>query len=192
MLRTFLITAATISLLSGCASNSNTLDINPQITLPQADPSLMATTISITGADRRNTPALAQISRDNRLVNLTSSRDMRFLLQESLEKQMTARGYMIGANGVVDLQIIVNKLYAAVSQGDLRYTINTEADIAIIATAKNGNKQIKNYRQRYSVQGPFSASNSKITEAVNSTLSGVITDMSQDTSISDFIKQNSH
>ncbi len=192
MLKTFLMAVTTLSVLSGCANTSNTLEINPQITLPQADPSLRATTISITGADRRNDPVLAKVSRDNRLVDLTASRDMRFLLQESLEKQMTARGYMIGANGIVDLQIIVNKLYANVSQGDLRYSINTEADIAIVATAKNGNKQIKNYRQRYSVQGPFSASNSKITEAVNSTLSGVITDMSQDTSVSDFIKQNAH
>ena len=105
---------------------------------------------------------------------------------------MTARGYMIGPEGAVDLQIVVNNLYADVTQGNVRYSITTKADISIIATAKNGNKQVKNYRQTYSVEGAFSATNDKITKAVNSTLGDVIADMAQDTSINNFIKQNAH
>jgi uncharacterized lipoprotein len=124
------------------------------------------------------------------LITLTPSRDLRFLLQEVLEKQMTSRGYMIGPSGAVDLQIVVNGLYADVTQGNVRYSITTKADISIIATAKNGNKQVKNYRQTYSVEGAFTATNAKITNAVNSTLSDVIADMAQDTSVHNFIKQN--
>ncbi len=90
----------------------------------------------------------------------------------------------------MDLQIIVNNLYADVSQGNVRYNIATKADIAIIAPAKNGNKQVKNYRSTYNVQGAFTATNEKITDAVNSVLGDVIADMAQDTSIHDFIKQN--
>ncbi|KGD75187.1 hypothetical protein HA49_08030 [Tatumella morbirosei] len=178
--------------LAGCATSSNTLDVTPKITLPQQDPSLMGVTVSINGADQRSSQALAQVTRDNQLVTLTPSRDLRFLLQEVLEKQMTARGYMIGPNGAVDLQIVVNKLYADVTQGNLRYSITTNADVSITATAKNGNKQMKTYRQTYSVEGPFTANNDKITKAVNSTLGDVISDMAADTSINDFIKQNSH
>ena len=51
---------------------------------------------------------------------------------------------------------------------------------------------MKNYRQTYSVEGAFSATNDKITKAVNSTLGDVIADMAQDTSINNFIKQNAH
>ncbi len=134
--------------------------------------------------------ALAKVTRDNQLVTLTASRDLRFLLQEVLEKQMTSRGYMIGPNGAVDLQIIVNKLYADVSQGNVRYNIATKADIAIIATAANGTKMTKNYRASYSVEGAFQASNKNIADAVNSVLTDTIADMAQDTSIHDFIKQN--
>lgn len=152
----------------------------------------MGVTVSINGADQRSSQALAQVTRDNQLVTLTPSRDLRFLLQEVLEKQMTARGYMIGPNGAVDLQIVVNKLYADVTQGNLRYSITTNADVSITATAKNGNKQMKTYRQTYSVEGPFTANNDKITKAVNSTLGDVISDMAADTSINEFIKQNSH
>ena len=177
-------------ILAGCASNSNTLNVEPKIQLPQQDPSLTGVTLSINGADQRTDQALAKVNRDGQLVTLTASRDLRFLLQEVLEKQMTARGYMIGPNGAVDLQIVVNSLYADVTQGNVRYSITTKADISIIATAKNGNKQVKNYRQTYSVEGAFSASNDKIKTAVNSTLSDVIADMAQDTSIHDFIKQN--
>lgn len=152
----------------------------------------MGVTVSINGADQRPDQALAKVTRDNQLVTLTASRDLRFLLQEVLEKQMTARGYMVGPNGAVDLQIIVNQLYADVSQGNVRYNIATKADIAIIATAKNGNKMTKNYRASYQVEGAFTANNQNIANAVNSVLTDTISDMAQDTSVHDFIKQNAH
>ena len=129
------------------------------------------------------------MTRDNQLVTLTASRDLRFLLQEVLEKQMTSRGYMIGPNGAVDLQIIVNKLYADVSQGNVRYNIATKADIAIIATAANGTKMTKTTVPATPLKAP-SASNKNIADAVNSVLTDTIADMAQDTSIHDFIKQN--
>lgn len=49
----------------------------------------------------------------------------------------------------------------------------------------------KNYRASYSVEGAFQASNQNIANAVNSVLTDTIADMAQDTSIHDFIKQNS-
>lgn len=177
-------------ILAGCASTTNTLNVQPKIELPQQDPSLTGITVSINGADQRADQALAKVNRDGQLVTLTPSRDLRFLLQEVLEKQMTSRGYMVGPNGAVDLQIVVNNLYADVTQGSVRYSITTKADVSIIATAKNGNKQVKNYRQTYSVEGAFSATNAKITNAVNATLGDVISDMAQDTSVNSFVKQN--
>ena len=190
MLKKLLFPLLAAFILAGYATNSNTLDVQPTIQLPQQDPGLMGVTVSINGADQRADQALAKVTRDNQLVTLTPSRDLRFLLQEVLEKQMTARGYMVGPNGAVDLQIVVNNLYADVTQGNLRYSITTKADISIIASAKNGNKQVKNYRQTYSIEGAFNATNDKITKAVNATLSDVISDMAQDTSVSAFIKQN--
>jgi len=177
-------------MLAGCATSSNTLNVTPKIVLPQQDPTLQGVTISINGADQRQDQALAKVNRDGQLVTLTPSRDLRFLLQEVLEKQMGARGYMIGADGAVDLQIVVNNLYADVSEGNLRYNITTKADISITAQAKTGNKQVKNYRSTYNVQGDFTATNEKITNAVNTVLGDVIADMAQDTSVNDFIKQN--
>ncbi|WP_313654384.1 lipoprotein [Pantoea sp.] len=190
MLKKLLFPLLAAFVLAGCASSNTTLNIQPKIELPQQDPGLMGVTVSINGADQRKDQALAKVNRDGQLVTLTPSRDLRFLLQEVLEKQMTARGYMIGPDGAVDLQIVVNNLYADVTQGNVRYSITTKADISIIATAKNGNKQVKNYRQTYSVEGAFNASNQKITNAVNATMSDVIADMAQDTSVNDFIKQN--
>ncbi|MSE16931.1 hypothetical protein GKC49_17995 [Pantoea agglomerans] len=190
MLKKLLFPLLAAFILTACATSNNTLTIQPKIQLPQQDPGLMGVTVSINGADQRKDQALAKVNRDGQLVTLTSSRDLRFLLQEVLEKQMTARGYMIGPNGAVDLQIVVNNLYADVTQGNVRYSITTKADISIIATAKNGNKQVKNYRQTYSVEGAFNANNQKITNAVNATMSDVIADMAQDTSVNDFIKQN--
>ena len=190
MFKKILFPLVAMFMLAGCATPPTTIEVSPKITLPQQDPSLMGVTVSINGADQRQDQALAKVTRDNQLVTLTASRDLRFLLQEVLEKQMTARGYMIGPNGVVNLQIIVSQLYADVSQGSVRYNIATKADIAIIATAANGNKMTKNYRASYSVEGALQASNKNIADAVNSVLTDTIADMSQDTSVHDFIKQN--
>lgn len=190
MLKKIIFPVLAMFMLAGCATSTNTLDVSPKIVLPSQDPTLQGITISINGADQRQDQALAKVNRDGQLISLTPSRDLRFLLQESLEKQMTARGYMVGADGAVDLQIVVNNLYADVQEGNLRYNITTKADISIIATAKNGSKQVKNYRSTYNVQGALSATNAKITSAVNTTLGDVISDMASDTSISDFIKAN--
>ncbi|MFO6296462.1 lipoprotein [Rahnella selenatireducens] len=190
MLKKIIFPMLALFMLAGCATSTNTLDVSPKIVLPSQDPTLQGITISINGADQRKDQALAKVNRDGQLISLTPSRDLRFLLQESLEKQMTARGYMVGADGAVDLQIVVNNLYADVQEGNLRYNITTKADISIIATAKNGSKQVKNYRSTYNVQGALSATNAKITNAVNTTLGDVISDMASDTSISDFIKAN--
>ena len=187
MFKKILFPLVALFMLAGCAKPPTTIEVSPTMTLPQQDPSLMGVTVSINGADQRTDQALAKVTRDNQIVTLTASRDLRFLLQEVLEKQMTARGYMVGP---VNLQIIVSQLYADVSQGNVRYNIATKADIAIIATAQNGNKMTKNYRASYNIEGAFQASNKNIADAVNSVLTDTIADMSQDTSIHEFIKQN--
>ncbi|ATA24943.1 hypothetical protein BIY26_02475 [Brenneria goodwinii] len=190
MLKKLFFPLLAVLMLAGCASKSNTLNVMPKISLPSQDPTLMGVTISINGADQRSDQALAKVNRDGQLITLTPSRDLRFLLQEALEKQMAARGYMIGTGGPVALQIVVNNLYADVSEGNLRYNITTKADISILSQAANGNKQVKNYRSTYNVQGAFTATNDKITNAVNTVLGDVINDMAQDTSVSTFIKEN--
>ncbi len=86
----------------------------------------MGVTVNINGADQRQDQATAKVTRDNQLVTLTRFRDLRFLLQEVLEKQMTSRGYMIGPSGAVDLQIIVNNRSADVSRGNVRYNISAK------------------------------------------------------------------
>ncbi|NIG62200.1 MAG: hypothetical protein G5663_01140 [Serratia symbiotica] len=179
-------------LMLGCSSSSNTLNVTPKIVLPQQVPNLQSVTISINGADQRQDQALATVNRNGQLVTLRPTCDLRFLLQELLEKQMNARGYMIGNAGVVNLKIVVNNLYADVSEGNLRYNITTKANISVIAQAKNGNKQVKNYRSTYNVQGAFTATNEKITSAVNSMLGVVIANMAQDTIINDFIQKNAY
>ena len=176
MFKKILFPLVALFMLAGCAKPPTTIEVSPTITLPQQDPSLMGVTVSINGADQRTDQALAKVTRDNQIVTLTASRDLRFLLQEVLEKQMTARGYMVGPNGPVNLQIIVSQLYADVSQGNVRYNIATKADIAIIATAQNGNKMTKNYRASYNVEGAFQASNKNIADAVNSVLTDTIVD----------------
>lgn len=190
MLKKLFFPVLAVLMLAGCANQSNTLDVTPKITLPTQDPTLMGVTLSINGADQRADQALAKINRDGQLIVLTPSRDLRFLLQEALEKQMAARGYMIGTGGPIALQIVVNQLYADVSEGNLRHNITARADISIISQAANGNKQIKNYRSTYNVQGALTATNEKITNAVNTVLGDVINDMAQDTTVSGFIKAN--
>ncbi|VEJ56036.1 Uncharacterized lipoprotein [Pragia fontium] len=178
-------------ILAGCSNRPNTtLNINPTMNVPQQDPSLMGATISITSADLRQDSALAKVNREGQMLSLTPSRDMRFLLQEALEKQIRARGYMVGPEGSVSVQVVINNLFADVQEGDLRYNITTKADISIICQAKNGSQQTKNFRSTHNTKGAFRATNKNIENVINDALTDLINEMSQDTSISDFIRQN--
>lgn len=190
MLKKLIFPLVAVFMLASCAKPPTTIDVSPTINLPQQDPGMLGVTLSINGADQRKDQALAKVTRGSQLVTLTPSRDLRFLLQEVLEKQMIARGYMIGPSSPVALQIVVNQLYADVSQGNVRYNIATKADISIIAIAQNGNKMTGNYRLSYNVEGAFQATNKNIAAAVNSVLTDTIANMAQDTSVHEFIKQN--
>ena len=46
----------------------------------------MGVTVSINGADQRTDQALAKVTRDNQIVTLTASRDLRFLTARSAGK----------------------------------------------------------------------------------------------------------
>lgn len=189
MLNKFAVLFFSIFLLASCAMPSNTIDVNPKITLPRQDTVLKPALITINGCDRRRDRAIAKVLRDNQIVSLLPSRDLRFLLQEVLEKQITARGFIVGQTGAVKVTIGINHLFAHVEQGSLRYSIHSQVDISIIAADSKGNKYSKAYRQRYSVEGLFKASNQKIAVTVNTALSDVIRTMSKDVSLSQFIEK---
>lgn len=191
MLKKILLSLIALVALVGCASTSSILNINPGIALPARHNGIANVTLSITGADKRADPALAKVGRGNQLVSLMASRDLRFLLQEALEKQMTARGYTIAANSGMEMQVVIDQLYADVLQGDVRYKINTHARVSIIVNARNGNKFTQNYQARYSVDGAFQATNSNIAKTINIALTNIMTDMANDNRINDFIRDNS-
>lgn len=190
MLKKYLLPLFAMLLLSGCQAPSNTLSIEPVMKLPSADPTLGAATISITGVDKRPSQTLAEFSRNGQLAQLRPSRDLRFLMQETLEKQMTTRGFMIGSPANANVQISINTFKADVQEGSLRHNITVNIDITILATAQNNSTKSRTFRTSYNVQGPLSASNEKITDAFNRALSDIVADMAQDTQISQFIKQN--
>lgn len=190
MLKKFIFLVIALIMLAGCASSDSTINIAPNIALPSHVAGGASVVVSVSGADKRPDPALAKVKRNGQLVTLTPSRDPRFLLQEALEKQMNARGYKVGTGSATDVQIIVNQLFADVSQGDLRYQITTSASISLVARAKNGNQFNRNYRASYSVEGAFQATNQNIAKTINVVLGNVMTDMANDSSITHFISTN--
>ncbi|MDR5609437.1 MULTISPECIES: YajG family lipoprotein [unclassified Arsenophonus] len=186
-----LIIALLISLsLIGCVAPSNTLSIEPNITLPTQDPTIRAVSINITSIDKRSSTALAEVNRNAALAVLKPSRDLRYLLQEALEKQMIARGYTVSAPANINLQIALNKLYADVQEGSLRHNITVDVAISVVAMASNGSTGTRTYTRSYNEQGPLDASNEKIASALNKALTDIIADMANDPETSQFIKQN--
>lgn len=175
--------------LVGCITPpSDTLVLAPEIVVPNQDLSVSAVSINIVSYDKRDNPVLATIERNGQLASLMPNRDVRFLLQEILEKQMIARGYMVGGNAPITVQIVLNKLNADVKEGNFRHLINASAEITVIAGSMSGMQQSKTYRSSYSVEGPLTASNAKIEEILNTVLTNIVAEMSQDTSISNFIR----
>lgn len=186
-----LIIALLISLsLIGCVAPSNTLSIEPNISLPTQDPTIRAVSINITSIDKRSSTALAEVNRNAALAVLKPSRDLRYLLQEALEKQMIARGYTVSAPANINLQIALNKLDADVQEGSLRHNITVDVAMSVVAMASNGSTSTRTYTRSYNAQGPLDASNEKIASAINKALTDIIADMANDPATSQFIKQN--
>ncbi len=99
---------------------------------------------------------------------------------------MTARGYMVGRMArLICKSSLANCMLTC--PGNVRCNIATKADIAIIATAQNGNKMTKTIVPATTLK-VRSGPQQNIADAVNSVLTDTIADMSQDTSIHEFIK----
>ncbi|WP_395479879.1 YajG family lipoprotein [Candidatus Curculioniphilus buchneri] len=193
MFKKLLILLLILMLLSSCVvSRINTLDIIPNIHLPQCATSALGIMVSINSADQRSEKILAKLNRGGQCIALMPSRDVRFLLQEIFEKQMLARGYTVGPNGPINLNIVIHKFYSDVREGNFSHSITTYADIAIIVQADNGHRKIKHFQSCHNVKGVFYATNNKIACAMSAILNYVFNEISNDRSISDFIKQNAY
>ncbi|MCW2256182.1 putative lipoprotein [Providencia alcalifaciens] len=178
-------------LLAGCATSNNTLSLEPKITLPARNPSLNATSISVSSVDNRTSKSLAEVNRNGSLVVLSPSRDPRYLMQEAMEKQMAARGFMVSSPANVNLVVQLNQLNAQVSEGNLRHNITVNSSVTVNATAPNGSTKSRTFTRNYNNQELLGASNDKIEKAINTALADLITDMANDQELTQFIKQNS-
>lgn len=180
-----------VTTLTGCITPpTNTLVLSPEIVLPNQDISVSAASINVVSRDNRQSPVLATVERNAQLESLLPNRDVRFLLQEILEKQMAARGYAVGGNAPISVQISLDKLNADVREGNLRHFIDATAEITITVGSSTGRQQTKTYRSQYSVEGALSASNQKIETVLNTVLTNVINEMAKDTSVSNFIRSS--
>ena len=160
------------------------------MSVPAADPTMRPISLNISSQDKRPSKNLAEINRNGKLEVLVPTRDIAFLMQEVLQKQMTARGFMVGSPASADVIIVINKLNADVGEGSVRHNISAKADISVIVTLPNGSSNTKTFSTSYNVQGPFGATNEKIAAAINNVLSELVSDMAKDASISQFIKSN--
>ncbi|HIE5479806.1 TPA: YajG family lipoprotein [Proteus mirabilis] len=190
MIKNLLCAVFALTMLAGCATPSNKLSIEPVMSVPPSDPTMRPITLSITSQDKRPSKNLAEISRNGKLEVLVPTRDLAFLMQEIVQKQMMARGYTFGSPAAADVIVVINKLNADISEGSLRHNISAKADISVVVSMPNGSTNTKTYRTSYNVQGPFGASNDKIAAAINNVLSELVSDMAKDPSVSQYIKSN--
>ncbi|MGP1953877.1 MAG: YajG family lipoprotein [Arsenophonus sp. NC-QC1-MAG3] len=116
-----------------CVYTNNTLFIELNIRFPTQDPTIRAVSINITSIDKRSLTALAKVNRYAIITILKPSRDLPYFLQEALEKQMIARGFMINAKANVNLQIALNNLHADIQEGSLRHNITVNVAISLVA-----------------------------------------------------------
>ena len=118
MFKKILFPLVALFMLAGCAKPPTTIEVSPTITLPQQDPSLMGVTVSINGADQRTDQALAKVTRDNQIVTLTASRDLRFLLQKAITTASAAiqRSWVPGSRKPIAAMATNNRICVASSQ----------------------------------------------------------------------------
>ncbi|CAL1329324.1 YajG family lipoprotein [Candidatus Providencia siddallii] len=175
---------------TSCSQKRHVVSLEPKIILPIQKIFSNSTSININIIDNRVKKFLSEINHNGKLLTINLSRDPTYLMKEVIEKQMIARGLKIKSPSHFNVFVQFNKLEAKIYEGTLHHNIIVNSSINLIITAPNGLIKTRSYTRKFSTQELLSANNIKIQNAVNNTLTDLISDMANDQEILDFINQN--
>ena len=178
-------------LLTACATQSNTLVFNspaPTVTA-MFNANNQRAIVSVATQDGRMQPEVSSFVRDGQIQKLQAQPSVEQLFQQVMLQNLNAKGFRLATNGAnTQVTVIVKDFFAKVSQGNLRYEINSKIQLEVHVQGAQGNFT-KNLGATRSQQGAFNANNDEIKKVLDQNLSDVINAIYQDQEIANAINQ---
>lgn len=178
-------------LLTACATQSNTLVFNPQA--PTVTTSFNTNNqraiVSVITKDGRMQPEVSSFVKDGQIQKLQAQPSVEQLFQQVMLQNLNAKGFRLATNGAnTQVLVTVKDFFVKVSQGNLRYEINSKIQLEVYVQGAQGNFT-KNLGATRSQQGAFNANNDEIKKVLDQNLSDVINAIYQDQEIANAINQ---
>ncbi|AKO45875.1 YajG family lipoprotein [[Haemophilus] ducreyi] len=178
------------AILIGCQSQSNILTFttpSPTTTFNTNNQNVM---VNISAQDSRPSHQVASYIRKGNIHHLTANQDVALIVKQALMQDLNAKGFqLVQCAGNANVVVNIQKFFANVEQGNLRYKINTEVSIEIVVNGLKG-KFNKHFNASRSHQGAsITMNHNDIRDILNQTYQDVIQTIYNDNEISNAIHQ---
>lgn len=174
-------------LLSACQSQSNTLTFTPptpttSVTMAQS------AVVFVDVRDMRVQPEVASYVVDGKLVKLSALPTVTQLFQQVQQQDLISKGFRVGyqQDSDVTLTLDINRFYAKVEQGDLRYNIDSDIQVSVHVQGKK-RKFSKTINSNRNYSGVFNAKNPEIQRVLGEAFHEIVMSIYKDHDISDAI-----
>ncbi|WP_442778827.1 MULTISPECIES: YajG family lipoprotein [unclassified Avibacterium] len=182
-------------LLSACQSQpSNTLTFTPPSPSVQFNAANQQAVLNILTRDVRQQPEVSSYVYNEKIFKLFAKPTPTELFDQVIKQDLNAKGFRIAATPAqsnTNVIVNINKFYADIDQGNLRYKIAANVQLSVQVQGAKGqfNKNIGSSRTQ---EGAFKASNENIQKVLTQALQETVKSIYQDQDIANAINRYSN
>ncbi|MGR6980693.1 YajG family lipoprotein [Testudinibacter sp. P27/CKL/0425] len=174
-----------VVLLAGCQTQNNTLTFTPPAPSAQFNTANQRVAVNVVTQDQRATATVASYTSGGSMQHLTASPEVAQLFQQVVQQGLNSKGFRIasGANSNSNAVVKITDFNAQVSEGNLKYKIDSKVNIVIEIQGAKGSFS-KSFGATHSQEGVFGADNEGIQKVLNKSFQDVVTKFYNDNEIS--------
>lgn len=189
MKKSLLLIGFTIGLTGCAAPQEPQLSITPQPQLSSA-PIVANLPLKLESRDLRTAQFVAVVDNGRAEVKpIHATSNLRLALQDALARQLSSQGFKLTDNSHTHLRVDLLEALVNVKHSMFSHDIATTVQLQLVAQI-NDDKFVKRYRGKSNSDGPMSASQQDMEQALNQLLEAVLKDIANDKQLLTFLGEN--
>ena len=185
--RLLILASLSLALITGCQTPSNTIHLTTPYPNTGQGVSNQNISVNLVIEDLRPSKEVSIYKHNGKNIYLNASPDVTQLLQQTMQYNLNSKGLTLSQNMAnVNAVVKINKFFATVGQGNLRYKITGNIEVETIIQGAKGSFT-KNFKTSQSYDGAFNASNKEIQNVLTQTYNELAQTIYNDNEISQAI-----
>lgn len=175
------------ALIAGCQTQSNTLTFSTPAPTAMFNTNNQTALVNVATQDLRPSRDVASYAKSGNVHRLSAVPDVAQLFQQAMQQNLNSKGFTI-VQGAGNANVLVNvqKFFADVDQGNLRYKVTANVNVEVVVQGVRGNFS-KNFATSRAYEGAFGADNSEIHKVLSTAYSDAIMAIYNDNEITNAI-----